>query len=315
MASFPTKIEDISKEWIAGIFELEPEAFTSFEIEVPGERRGYGSEIGFLRMTTNTSDVPSTLVVKVPRTDPAAAEVIRRFGSFRREAEFYKSIAPKTPTRTPKLYAVEYDEESGDAIIVLEDCSRMYKIPNQHIGWVEQLTEIVSAAARLHAHWWNRETEIARFESVMRPGEEYWQSLARRTGEGWARWLDSPWIEHAPASLIPSCRSLVERSEPFMTTCWPTTDLTLCHGDINGANLFHDPENPQDPIVVIDWTSCHLGRGAHDIAYLLSQLPIGFRRSEEVDLVSRYHEVLEQSAYATHWRTCYRITGSAVCST
>jgi len=295
MPSFPSTIHDVDKEWIASIFDVEPKAISSLEISVPKERRGYGSEIGFLKIQTDQGGIPSNLVVKVLPTDPAAAEAVHRFGSFWREAAFYNCLGPKSPTRTPKLYAAEYEEESGSAIIVLEDCSSMYQIPNQEVGWVEELREIVSTAARLHAHWWKKETELANYESVMRPGERYWQSLARRTCEGWVRWLESPLAEYAPARLKPLCTSLVDKAEWLMTEGWPKTDLTLCHGDLNGGNLFHDPEKPQDPIVVFDWTSYRLGRGAHDIAYLFSQLPIEFRRQEEEDLLTHYHKGLIQS--------------------
>ena len=300
--TFPTTIKDVSREWIAGIFGIDPESISAFNIEIPQDNPGYGSDIGFLRLTTSEPGVPSSMMLKVPPRYPDAAELIRKAGSFRREATFYKYLAPQTPVRTPTIYAVEIEDESGDAIMVMEDCSNMkqFSFLDDPPATVEHLRLIVGAIASLHAHWWNRADELTEYDSIMHPGHEVWQNLAQDSESGFDQWLNSSFIDFAPQSSLAVCKRLAGEFKWFITDCWPTSNLTLCHMDYHVQNLFLDTENTEDPIVIFDWDGCHIGSGVHDIAYLLSFLPVDFRRRQERGLLTVYHEALTQSGVSQY---------------
>jgi hypothetical protein len=316
--AFPTKLEDVTLTWIASAFGVDPSSITAFELTIPDQNPGYGSEIAFLRISS-TADIPTCAMIKVPPLHPESAALARAAGSFRREAVFYKFLAPETPVRTPEVHAVEVDDSTGDAILVLEDCSSMATfsfIRDDPQVRLDQLQAMVKTAARLHAHWWNRSDELARFDAVMRPGHPTWTSLARFTQSALGQFLDSPWAEFAPAESIPTLRRVAQNFGRLLTDWWPTNNLTLAHMDFHVQNMFYDHDTPDDPILAFDWDGCHIAPGAHDVAYLLSLLPIDLRRRHEAELPSHYHANLKLEGVSNYGlRTSCGTTGLVVSST
>jgi aminoglycoside phosphotransferase (APT) family kinase protein len=69
---------------------------------------------------------------------------------------------------------------------------------------------------------------------------------------------------------------------------------TICHMDYKLDNLlFGDPRVAQAPLVVIDWQVPVRGRGACDVAYLLSQsMTVADRRESETTLLRLWHDRL-----------------------
>ena len=77
----------------------------------------------------------------------------------------------------------------------------------------------------------------------------------------------------------------------LMEERWPTSDLTVMHLDFRLDNMFYDRERKEP--VIFDWQGASHGRGAYDLAYLMSTgYAAEFRREHEVDLLQRYHDTL-----------------------
>ena len=134
----------------------------------------------------------------------------------------------------------------------------------------------------------------------MRPGHPTWNKFFQDVGGGIVQWLDSPWVRYAPAAAIPILERLATAFDQLVTEWWPKEPQTLCHLDFHLQNLFFDGNSPDDPIVIFDWDGCHIGPGAHDISYLLSYLPVAYRREHEHDLLETYRESLERNGVAEY---------------
>ena len=62
---------------------------------------------------------------------------------------------------------------------------------------------------------------------------------------------------------------------------------TIVHGDFRMDNLFFGQREGDAPVVIVDWQGTLRGKGAHDLAYFLSQsMPVADRRANERDLVA-----------------------------
>ena len=171
--SFPLTLAAVSKSWLATVLAVPESDLLAFTVAAPAAKRGYGSDIGFVHLQwrpgTATGHLPEKLLIKVMPDYPATAEMARRRRTFCREARFYHEFADSTPVRLPKAYAALWDEGTGDAVLLLEDCSAMQAFSFLNPPDLAQLEHIVDAAARLHAHWWGRTAELDASEAVMGP--------------------------------------------------------------------------------------------------------------------------------------------------
>ena len=294
MPSFPTSLAEVSSEWVIGMLGAQPA--TEVTLRVPLSHTGYGSEIGYLDIASDDPALPSSLVVKVPPKDYKTREAVIQFGAFTREVLFYRSIAPRVPIRTPKVYAMELDAESGNGIILLEDCSQMKSFLFDQIPpSLHELLQMASSLARLHAAWWGKTEELPL--NINRGCYETWNTWLKNTQSGWRRWLSSP----LSAQLDHSKESLGQRlSNEFvnLSNAMPVGNLTFCHMDFHVQNIFYDAVRVEDPIVVIDWDSYGVGCGPHDLAYLMSLLPTQHRKDYESEVLRKYHSQLLTSGVA-----------------
>tara|TARA_E500000331_G_scaffold358494_1_gene425847 strand:+ start:7498 stop:8601 length:1104 start_codon:yes stop_codon:yes gene_type:complete len=288
LPSFPTSLAEVTSEWVTGV--LGAPKRSDVTIRIPQARIGYGSEIGFLDIASDDPAVPSSLVVKVPPKDRRTREAVIQFGAFRRELMFYRSIAPHVPIRTPKVYVMELDAETGSGILLVEDCSQMKSfLFGQSPPTLDQLLQTVTTLAKLHAAWWDKTEALP--QEVNRHDPETWNAWLADIQSGWQQWQSSP----LSAYLDDAAAALCQRLSGDFVNCSnlrPSTNLTLCHMDFHIQNLFYDTASEEDPVVVIDWDSCGVGCGPHDLAYLMSLLPTLHRKDNESEILQRYHEEL-----------------------
>jgi aminoglycoside/choline kinase family phosphotransferase len=79
------------------------------------------------------------------------------------------------------------------------------------------------------------------------------------------------------------------------TTLFETGPRTLVHDDIQGDNVLF-PDDPDRPVVFLDWQLCAYGRGALDVASAIrGSLVPEVRRAAEADLLQGYHDALVQA--------------------
>jgi aminoglycoside phosphotransferase (APT) family kinase protein len=83
---------------------------------------------------------------------------------------------------------------------------------------------------------------------------------------------------------------------------------TIVHGDYRLDNLLFDPTPGGTPIAVVDWQTCAVGSGLHDVAYFIGAgLHEDDRRTVEDDLVRRYHDALTAAGVSGYgWDRCWR---------
>ena len=288
MPQFPHQPEDITTDWLAEKLGAPVADFTLEQIGV-----GVGL-LGRLYRVTLTGDAttPATVVAKFPTLDEGArANVTTPLGFYSNEVNFYNQAAALTPMATAKSYAAEFDDATGDYVLLIEDqCDR--RSADQNVGCaVADAESAVDALALHHARFWD--SDFAQIPWVKRYTEPpYPQVLQGMFMQSW------PIAVEALGGAMPdSIRAFGERFPeliPWFLSEASQPPHTLCHGDFRLDNLFFAEEPGQAPVTVLDWQICFRGNGAYDLAYFVSQsLSTEDRRGSEKSLIDQYLGVLK----------------------
>lgn len=232
---------------------------------------------------------PSSVVVKIPSADAGTRSVSFEHGVYRRECEFYRTVASLVDVTAPAALAVHLDEDAGDFAIVLEDLVASEPGDQFAEPTDEQLDLAIVQAAALQAPVWG-DTDGPAFaayrddagERAAASGESIAVCLAvvfDRLGEG----LD--------AEIAPMLERFAARAAVW--TRWSGVPTTLVHGDFRPDNFMFGVTADAPPLVVVDWQTLALGLGVVDIAYLLGgALDPRRRRRVEHSLLARYRHEL-----------------------
>lgn len=240
---------------------------------------------------SSTSDsVPASVVVKLPSPgeESRAAGVAHR--TYEREAKFYMHVANTVDVRRPGFHWVEFNDETHDFVLVLEDLGPAQP-GNQLTGCtVEQARLAVVESARLHGPRWADPT-LADID---------W--LQRRTARADADMLGAvcghfitPFLATYGKYFTHDQRTLVEAFIPKVADWIEGRDgpLTLGHGDYRLDNLMFGTAEGGPPVAVVDWQTPNHGQAGTDVSYFMGAgLMPDVRRAVEVDIVDEYLGVL-----------------------
>lgn len=289
MAQTPFRPEDITAEWLS---EKVGSNVTGFSMEQIGI--GVGLLGRLYRITLEGGGEPSSVIAKFPTLDEGARmNVVEHLRFYEKEVSFYLQPPDAIPVDIPKVYAAEFDTESGDFVLLFQDCGEC-RMADQIQGCsVEDAETAVDAMVKLHSHWWG--SDFADVPFLSRYNEPpYPQVLAGMYKQSWPRAIEA-FGDH----LAPAYRDFGDRFEGliqwFMDSLTAKT-LTFCHGDFRLDNLFFRTHDHHPEVTVVDWQICFRGRGAYDLAYFVSQsLTTEVRRKNESDLIERYAKGLAVS--------------------
>lgn len=223
--------------------------------------------------------VPDTVVIKLPSPDPTSRATGIALRNYEREVHFYRELASTVDVRAAACYAADWDQESGDFHLLLEDLAPGAQ-GNQINGCsVEQARTAVLELARLHGPRWGDPTL----------GDLEW--LQRRTTADDTAALVGLWQMFEPGFVATFARYLdadqLELVESFgaRLATWvdgQTGPLTVTHGDYRLDNLMFATEAGGYPVAVVDWQTPGHGIALSDVSYFLGAglHPVERRRVE-----------------------------------
>ncbi len=245
-----------------------------------------------LRYQLDSSDpgVPQSVVVKLASPDSISRATGVALRNYEREAKFYDELVDSVDVRTPACYFTDWDEASGDVVIVLEDMAPAEQGDQIRGCEIDHARLAVSELTRLHGPRWDDPTlwdiswlqrrtgqedaiRLQSMYSMFLPGflTAYGQELDRQTdgrGVDFVKQLSGKIVSYVAA-----------RDAPF----------TVTHGDYRLDNLLFATASGGVACCVVDWQTPGHGNGVADLAYFIGAglLPDD-RRKHEWDLVDRY---------------------------
>ena len=291
----------------------------SIAIEPLGAGVGVMGELARVRITYDgvAADAPTSVIVKSPSPFEENRAQGVGLGMYAAEIRFMNELDARTTVRTPRVYLADIVAGTADFVVVMEDLGHLVMGDQVQGVSVAQARDAVRTMADLHACWWGR-VQTDEMEWVPSVVHARIEGLAQMWPALWtgfnAGFTDSlPEGGHAAGQLI---------SEHYWGVMnhiaqWP---WTLLHQDYRVDNLFFDPSNPAEPVVVIDWQGIGRGPGIYDLCYFLGgSLTVEDRRAAERDLVMAYHQRLVERgvtdyAFDDLWHH-YRFGHLTSCST
>ena len=269
---------------------------SSLEIEPLGTGVGL---LGTLARVTlvGASGGPTSLVAKLPTTDPANQAIVDRFGYDRREAGVYRDLLPRTGVPAPRCLAQRWDEDAGRGWLLLEDLGAL-AVGDQVAGATDdEAVATVEALAQWHAAWWD--------DPAL--GHHAWlPDTTDPVITGYGELFDLTWPMcrdllagrpdsgvHDPTTI--AAVAVARRVFDDAVTAFATGPRTLVHGDARLDNLRFGVEGA----VLLDFQLAAHGRGAYDVAFFCAgSLTAADRRRLEPILLDHYLATLRTEGVA-----------------
>lgn len=288
--SFPRGPEDLTAAWLSDALETPVESFEATPIGV-----GVGMMGRLVQVRTDGTE-PRSVVAKFPTADDGArTNVAGPLRLYQREAQFYRDLAPTVPVGTPAVHAAEFDEASGDFVLLLEDLSTL-RSADQIAGCsVEDARIVIDQIADHHAHY----SDPTRLDAIgWMP--ELDDPVMQAVVNGMAKQALPGFYDVFGDGLGPELRTFFDRLPETAVEFMGGTEegtTTLAHVDLRLDNIFFGGDDR--PMVLIDWQLSSKAGFAYDVAYFLSQsMDTDLRRRHEAELVERYLSRLDAHGVA-----------------
>jgi len=251
---------------------------------------GYAASTHVITLDYNNNDVCNiqSVVIKTPIMDSSILKTVQINGIYQREVEFYRAISQTgVGTNIPHCYYADFDAESGDFLLILENLSS--RIPGNHHTSrpLHEIKDVFRAYGRLH-HTFYSLPELRTGIFLAKPGNG--KFIHRQMQQLLAPMIDKlePYMGEGTRHRI---LSQLSRFEKLYEYSKQARHSTLTHGDAHQANVMFG-ENGEEP-VILDWQLARFGIGMEDIArFLLLSTEPEFRREHTDELITVYADEL-----------------------
>lgn len=297
VAAFPARVDEVSPEWltqhVAYADDTPSNEVVSYHAELIGEGTGMLSDLYrlHLRYREAAEGVPESVIAKFTSTSPVNRGVGMDNGVYQREVNFYRTLAPLGLVPVPRGYAFEYNADTGQSVLLLEDMGG-YVDGDQVEGCsAARAVEILDGVVPLHIHNWGRSSrpELSWLWHVDGANQ-----IAAIGGALEAVWV--PCVEKFGYAMTPEVKREGERyvaAYAVLSSLVAQFPQTVIHGDLRLDNVMYGTIPDHHRIAVIDWQAVLASSATQDMAYLMTQnVTPGERHAHEVEVVEHYHHRL-----------------------
>ena len=322
----PQDGNDFTAEWFNDLFqETYGAAVLDVEREVIGTGVGFVGEIHrcSLFWDADRSDLPQSVIVKVPSKLPLNRSLGEGLQLYEREITAYQKLSGNMGLPMPKVFYSAMDDDSTpwlDSVIsflfsrlplgaiswltvkflelasknpklrryvlVLEDISDA-RPPSQVVGGsLDDALISLSILAKFHAHHWLCAESVSvshRIWALDRLPKVWQASYARNRSEFLDRFGDL--VGEQKMKIIDEAqKNVADLLAPLAKDPW-----TLLHGDYRLDNIMFRPDGS---IVVIDYQILGKGRPGWDVAYFITTALSPDHKNEEEQMLHHYHKTL-----------------------
>jgi hypothetical protein len=283
---------EITGRWLEQVFAPEDASPISIQINsIEPIGQGNTGEVVRVSLSSDSIDVPASVVCKLGSTPPEARALRRTFGPYQREASCYRHFLRHASCRTPRCYLANVSDDGLGCNLVLEDLSRATRPGNQVAGCsVAEASAAISELALLHRSHWNG-NRLNWLIDPTGPFSVLWQQMYTQGAsifrERFADRLDAAHLE-----LI---GKLIPRIQEW--TAAPSIRKTFVHGDARVDNvLFIDNGQGQTKAVLLDWQLSAFRNPLYDVAYFLTgSISVEDRRQHEKSLLEGYFRLVRDA--------------------
>jgi hypothetical protein len=280
MIATPRTVAEVDRDWLARAIGVD---IDDIIVEPIAAGAGFMGELARVHLLSNDPAAPSTVIVKVPTSDPGGRAIGESVRIWEREHCFYRDVAPRLNIRVPRALA----NEPNPPCLVLEDLAPAQ--PGDHVvGAIgDQAERAIDVLARHHAAWFEHPS-LATFDWMPGLDDPAVLMLQPMFEIGWPMFLDR-FASRVPERVLRWCERF-STGIPQWLAGHLHEPVTMVHGDFRLDNLFFLDDGA---VAVIDWQMAMRSPGQSDLVYFCANnLTIDARRASESDLVDRYVERL-----------------------
>jgi aminoglycoside phosphotransferase (APT) family kinase protein len=284
----PEDLAAITPEWLSSALQgVEPGARAT-KVEVVDAHSGTTGRAR-LAVTWESGDLPGTVFVKLPPTEPLQRAMGVETGMGAREARFYRELAGEVPVRVPRPIGSWWSEDRRAYLMVTEDLEAAgCTFPSFESGAdLAVVRSAVEGLARLHAAYW----ESPRFH-----GDLAWilPPMHSEMGPQLVAQGVAQFGAEQPEAFHDMARIYTQHGAAFADLL-ASGPQTLMHGDPHLGNLFLDGKT----VGFLDWACVCRGPGLRDVSYLLcASVDTELRRAEQEAILRHYLAVLAEELAA-----------------
>jgi len=286
------QVEEITPEWLNAVLARggHPGAeVASFSTERIGTGQ-VGENIRLaLRYSSESQEVPASLVVKFPSPNEVSRSTAVAQGIYAREVNFYAEIASTVLIRTPRCWHADVSPEGDRFVLVFEDMAPGIQGDQLTGCTTDQAALAMTQAAQLHAPRWN-DAALENISWLSRPSGEA-AKLLQMVYQSVFPGFEARFAQRLPGEVIELARRFGQHVGAWAANL--TGPRAVAHGDFRLDNMLFNEGPGAAPLAVVDWQTCSHGHPAADVAYFLGAglLPEN-RRREENALLAQYHDGL-----------------------
>ena len=291
----PRDLTEITPLWLTQVLDFvrgrPGMSVTGYSAEAIVEGKGFMNRLFRIALEYNpeSTDLPRTVVAKLPSADPMLRSVFDRMRQNRREVMFYRELVDQIQLPVPVSYHCGMAPDSEDTVLLLEDLSSGRQGNSVTGCSMAEARACIVQLARFQAAWW----ESPLLDSL------HWMPLREAEAGAYLEIYDEAWgalIEKAGCGMPQGLRLLGDRLTPLVRKIkakLTRLPRTIVHGDYRLDNCFFPDESAARQVVAFDWEFCVRGRGVYDVATFISEaFPPQKRREAEMGLLREYHAVL-----------------------
>ena len=287
------KPKDLTRKWAQGILNRYPSPELRFikvrKVEVASVDVGTTSRVRLVVDHDGPRSFPRRWFVKLPSQSRRARMITALPRLLPTEIRFYNEIAGSLPVNRPMVISAHSRFGKGSTL-VLNDVSELGAIAGRtgESLTAAQAGRVIEDLAYFHAHF--------RHKAKNDPSLNWLAGPVRRLEDGLGTVLAVPLMKRGlrlaydwvSATLFkPALRYAANRRQ--VMSFLSGTEATLVHHDCHPGNLFWSDSK----VGFFDWQMARIGEGVSDVSYFLATaLEPEIRRVQEIELLTRYHEIL-----------------------
>ena len=277
-----------SKKFIASLFNsLEANLITFDFVPVGSGQVGDCFRVNLDWKEKN--NLPTSFIAKCPAADQSSRDTARNLHLYEIETSFYKYLSNKCSARVPELYYSDFDSNSDDGILLLEDMHPAKQIPQMDGCTSKEVSQVLKEAAALHKSYWNDEKLLSYPWLTYGVSEERKEFVANLLPAVYPEWKQR-YQGRISEDIFEMGDALIANYDKYSEV--REGPMTLVQGDLRLDNILFVDQNNR--AILLDWQTAAVGLPLNDVAYCISTSfdNPNDRADSEESLVKEYHSSL-----------------------
>ena len=277
-----------SKKFIASLFNSPEENLNTFDF-VPVGSGQVGDCFRVNLDWKEKNNLPATFIAKCPAADQSSRDTARNLHLYEIETSFYKYLSKKCSARVPELYYSDFDSNSDDGILLLEDMYPAKQIPQMDGCTAKEVSQVLKEAAALHKSYWNDEKLLSYPWLTYGVSEERKEFVANLLPAVYPEWKQR-YQGRISEDIFEMGDALIANYDKYSEV--REGPMTLVQGDLRLDNILFVDQNNR--AILLDWQTAAVGLPLNDVAYCISTSfdNPNDRADSEESLVKEYHSSL-----------------------